>query len=164
MLKQNVNSFNSYRFNSLKLFNTGRTITGRKRQPTKSTKPKVKKKRTLFPCPQCGKRFVSPNYLKAHKNRRGHIENWKLKEFQCGFCLEVFPGNSALRGHEERLHRQGGKYSCSVCPTTFDDSDFLVWHQRKHPKKMQFMCSYCDTKFVYYHKFLAHEKRFCKSL
>ncbi|XP_059611318.1 zinc finger protein 37 homolog [Phlebotomus argentipes] len=129
------------------------------------------KEKNHNPCPECGKVFSTPKYMKLHlkthnpermfacdwnfckyrthnsshlkRHRRTHTgEN----PFKCEFCNSKFNTKDEMKRHISYIH-EPRTIPCTRCKKNFATSLDLKQHvQRKHKKKT-IPCPMCDKKF-----------------
>ncbi|KAJ8289845.1 hypothetical protein GJAV_G00005990 [Gymnothorax javanicus] len=90
-------------------------------------KPK-KRRRAKHECPQCGRSFISPAYLRAHV--LGHSGQ---KQFRCEICDKLFTYRNNLRRHQF-LHTGQRPYMCDRCGRTFTQASHLKCHIQLHDR------------------------------
>lgn len=90
----------------------------------RTKRSKKTKEATIFPCPECGKRF---NYLSTMK--RHQAVHMKEKCFSCTICDKKFAQRRYVRSHMEIKHQiEENFYRCGKC-----GSDFTYqWQLKKH--------------------------------
>ncbi|KAI1886242.1 hypothetical protein AGOR_G00211970 [Albula goreensis] len=79
-------------------------------------------------CPQCGRSFSNPRYLRAHV-----LSHSGQKQFRCEICGKGFTYQNNLRRHH-LLHTGARPYMCDRCGKTFTQSSHLKDHLRNHDR------------------------------
>ncbi|KAJ8354794.1 hypothetical protein SKAU_G00223610 [Synaphobranchus kaupii] len=123
-------------------------------------------------CPQCGRTFSNPRYLRAHVlSHSGH------KQFRCEICDKTFTYQNNLRRHH-LLHTGERPYMCDRCGKTFTQSSHLKDHLRNHDRaywwsrprgrgarewadvgpKLPHPCPDCPRSFMTHAQLLMHRK------
>ena len=83
-------------------------------------------KQQLFPCQECGAKFVWARNLSRHM--RKHTGQ---RPYACNECPATFTQNSHLKVHMLK-HSGERPYVCSYCSATFTRSSYLNRHTLKH--------------------------------
>ena len=115
------------------------------------------------PCPECGRVFKAPGYLRSHMSV--HME---IKPYKCTICPKTFGQKELLKKHL-RMHKNYRPYECRLCPWRFPMKSGLDLHMVTHSTERPFECHICgktykDVKTLRLHSIVhTDEKRFkCK--
>ena len=96
-----------------------------------------------FQCDECGMKFALKVTLKRHQHsihNKEKLVSCRLKS--CGLRLP----KSELYEHIRTAHPRE-KFQCDACPMSFNRSDLLNKHKRKHDGNKPFQCEVCEKKF-----------------
>ncbi|XP_077290758.1 uncharacterized protein LOC143914420 isoform X2 [Arctopsyche grandis] len=101
----------------------------------------------------CGKSFVSSNYLTAHLDWHDGSKN-----YQCQTCGKTFLLRSSLTNHEETHVIEDAR--CEICNKTYKNNIMLKLHMRRHENGLKFKCDHsgCVKRFRLVHELNRHRK------
>ncbi|XP_045507956.1 zinc finger protein 26-like [Colias croceus] len=104
-------------------------------------------------CPECGKKFTAPSYLRVHM-----IKHTGEKNFKCNICNNRFVSKEALLYHTRR-HTGEKPYSCKLCSERFVNASARAEHIKFKHVGPTLMCEICSRKFVTSHFLKQHISR-----
>ncbi|KNC26772.1 hypothetical protein FF38_06343 [Lucilia cuprina] len=119
-----------------------------KKATDKSSKTRKKK---LFECTQCKRKFNTNFYLRIHV-RQEH----EPVSFQCDKCSKSFVEKRYLKLHQ----RSHIGYTCQICNKVFDKYEALRYHSESHIESRNFICDYekCGKAFPNNRRLSAHKR------
>ena len=104
-----------------------------------------------YECTICSKRFITSNYLVAH--RRIHI---KEKPSECSLCSKSFSESSSLQRHKRSVHSNRRPYHCPYCEKLFKINYLLKCHVRIHTDAKPYSCRHCSDCFRRLYQLKTH--------
>jgi hypothetical protein len=118
--------------------------------PTPSTDEKK------YPCPQCGRRFEQPSYVKRHVK----AVHDKEKPFECPHsgCYYKAAHKGTLTKHITTVHENKRPFSCQICGISFSKENRLHDHMVVHTPRENAThhCKYCSTSYAKEHLLRNH--------
>lgn len=114
-------------------------------------------KERLFACEICGKTFVSPTYLTAHKQKE-HYTELGLEPLKCEECDVLFPTKSILKYHKQKVHEKKFKFFCELCGKGFLFASGLKNHSIIHSTDRTEVCQLCGAAYVHNRVLMEHIK------
>jgi KRAB domain-containing zinc finger protein len=102
-------------------------------------KPRTLRSGPACSCPDCGKSFYSPFYLRTHLKNSGDKE-------ACIHCGSVFIRGRDIQSHLLKVHGQE-TVLCKYCPTLFTSDIRLKKHLHKAHSENAWTCSDCGRSF-----------------
>ena len=98
-----------------------------------------------YPCDQCTRTFIRSDELKLHK--RYHQDRDSKKGAMCSQCGMVFNSAASRIRHENTVHYNIRRHSCSSCGKKFASTQALERHSRIHSDVKPHQCSDCGQQF-----------------
>lgn len=105
----------------------------------------------------CGKTFVSPTYLTAHKQKE-HYEELGMDPIKCDQCDLLLPTKSILKYHIQKVHEKKFKFFCEICGKGFLFASGLKNHAAAHSTERNEICKFCGAAYVYNRVLQEHMK------
>ncbi|KAF8565534.1 hypothetical protein P879_09351 [Paragonimus westermani] len=68
--------------------------------------------------------------------------------FKCPHCERSYKSIRSLARHENQVHKGEYRYSCGYCVFRTDERFALDEHLARHFRLKQFVCDFCDARFV----------------
>lgn len=107
------------------------------------------KKKNSYPVICCEKKYSSPQSFWRHK-RKIHTEKSDEKQFICQKCGADFRRKSALKRHDDLIHKKIKPHCCEFpgCKKVFTQSYDLKMHGVVHSKIKSYFCDDCGEGFT----------------
>lgn len=124
-------------------------------------------------CPDCGKKFSTPDYLNYHlrntlkracrrcrmvlhkkKLAKHLLINHNVRVFECSICNKLFDEKEFVRHHAEEAHGRL-MHTCSHCGNSFTNERALRAHVHSHSL---FHCSSCNMSYDNVKCFKYHQQ------
>ncbi|CAH0403960.1 unnamed protein product [Chilo suppressalis] len=110
-------------------------------------------------CPDCGKTFYSPYFLRVHLKNSGYKE-------ACAQCGAIVRRGDEMREHLTKVHGESALL-CRNCPMLFPDQSRLEKHEKNAHKFGSWTCCDCGRTFCGKSSFEMHSQmhavRTCRS-
>ncbi|KAI5640791.1 hypothetical protein NE865_06899 [Phthorimaea operculella] len=129
---------------------------------------------TGFPCPECGKKYVSdfnrqlhidtvhkrqgryrchkcPTFLLSYAQKMKHyveVHGEAPLRIPCAECGKVLSSRRKLTDHKKRHHLKDFRFVCQVCGRKFYSGNELRHHMPTHTDERNFKCKMCDKAFA----------------
>uniref|UniRef100_A0A1A8H7M4 C2H2-type domain-containing protein n=1 Tax=Nothobranchius korthausae TaxID=1143690 RepID=A0A1A8H7M4_9TELE len=100
-----------------------------------------RRKRKIYICDYCGKRFVCKSYLESHET-----VHTGLKRFVCEICGKRVTKKTGLTLHM-RTHSGQKRFACELCGQRFSEKAYLTHHMNVHTEHKPFACGQCGKRF-----------------
>ncbi|CAK1554345.1 unnamed protein product [Leptosia nina] len=111
------------------------------------------KKKTSYPCRQCGQVFSAESKRKAHVNTE---HKGIAGDSVCQICKARFKNYYHKTRHMSQVHNVEG-IKCDICERRFNLRSNLVMHMRTvHLKERPYACSVCSMAFSIKRHMLGH--------
>ncbi|XP_013134186.1 PREDICTED: gastrula zinc finger protein XlCGF26.1-like isoform X7 [Papilio polytes] len=111
------------------------------------------KKKSSFPCRQCGEVFAAESKKKAHVNTE---HKGIAGDSVCQICKARFKNYYQKTRHMMQVHNVEG-IKCEVCDKTFNLKSNLMLHMRSvHLKERPYECSECNMGFFIKRHMMGH--------
>ncbi|CAH2062236.1 unnamed protein product, partial [Iphiclides podalirius] len=106
------------------------------------------KKKSSFPCKQCGQVFAAESKKKAHKTRH-MIQVHNVEGIKCDMCDKKFNLKSNLMLHMRSVHLKERPYECTVCNMGFFIKRHMLGHYlATHTNERRFKCDLCGKAYA----------------
>uniref|UniRef100_A0A8C6S7T4 C2H2-type domain-containing protein n=1 Tax=Neogobius melanostomus TaxID=47308 RepID=A0A8C6S7T4_9GOBI len=125
--------------------------------------------KTMLPCDQCGKSFLTANSLKTHMQLHTGDQYGKIfadtcdfkshpeeKTYDCELCDKSLKSSLGLKLHL-RNHFGERPYACNQCEKTFVHSAALKSHTRLHTGEKPYKCKQCERCFAHLAGLKSHK-------
>lgn len=107
-----------------------------------------------YPCDECDRSFQFPNLVRRHK-AEAHSPR-SLSTHICDYCGSKFASRVAMETHRRRIHTEGVRYKCEICPKKFFARSELIVHTKVHFGISQYECSVCHKQFASSYNLKTH--------
>lgn len=98
-----------------------------------------------YRCEQCSRTFIRGDELKLHK--RYHQNRESKKGAMCSHCGMVFNSSASRIRHENTVHHNIRRHSCTCCGKKFASTQALERHSRIHSDLKPHQCNDCGQQF-----------------
>lgn len=99
-------------------------------------------KHNPFTCDQCGQQFHSKMVLMSH------IQRLHEEYFVCQYCNSEFSNQVLYDTHVKSCESIKRRFTCDICPASFDRSDNVLEHKKRRHGTDVFPCNICSKQFV----------------
>ncbi|CAB3240210.1 unnamed protein product [Arctia plantaginis] len=117
-----------------------------KQHPRKEVSIKVKRKKFIYTCELCRKKFNYRERFEAHKLEH----EGKIVSIHCSPCNKTFMTWSSLKRHNENEHTLVNLESlkCRTCGKIFKSRQTLKMHEKTHGERRLSVCDVCGKGFT----------------
>ena len=98
-----------------------------------------------YPCDQCTRTFIRSDELKLHM--RYHQDRKSKKGAMCSQCGMVFNSSASRIRHENTVHYNIRRHTCTCCGKKFASTQALERHSRIHSDVKPHQCNDCGQQF-----------------
>ena len=88
-----------------------------------------------------------------------HMDShWGQKRYSCDLCPKSFDGKRTLINHKLTHTKDRKRYPCDLCDKSFSLNEHLQTHRRRHTGEKPFSCEICQKSFTAYSTLYNHRK------
>ncbi|KAJ0175672.1 hypothetical protein K1T71_008831 [Dendrolimus kikuchii] len=113
-----------------------------------------KKKRKIYKCSSCPKKFLKLCLLKEHRKVEHNTES---QLHSCDHCKDLFNSEHDLKLHL-LLHTKGSIWKCSECHKEFNGKNELSRHIKRHMDSKKYPCERCPKSFAELYSLRRHAR------
>ncbi|KAJ2941943.1 hypothetical protein O0L34_g10761 [Tuta absoluta] len=109
--------------------------------------PLVAARKTIVPCPDCGKIFTRKSYMNNHYR----LFHQKQTKHYCELCDKYLGSGWAMKVHIKGVHqkiREPKTKVCDICGRAFQTNAVLAKHRRTHTGERPYKCIHCPAAFA----------------